>query len=239
MAEEAEWETPKCDWSSTLSEGVLGDDLNRIERNTQYLKEKKADLESPTFIGIVNGISATMVGLDQVDNTADVNKPVSNLTNTAINVSLPVGSVIMFAARSAPAGWLLCTGDPLTVPVDDTDDLWELFIAIGYTWGGSELAGVFNLPPSQDRVALGARFSTNNIGQTGGSNELTVTTANLPNGLLVDSTVGQGNWNVSGAEKSIERLRGDAGDQVTNGSSIDTTPEHFKIPYIIKYQPSQ
>jgi len=31
------WETPKIDWSSLTSEGVQGDDFNRIEGNTLYL----------------------------------------------------------------------------------------------------------------------------------------------------------------------------------------------------------
>ena len=37
-----------------------------------------------TFTGIVNGISKAMVGLSAVDNTSDVNKPVSTAQNTAI-----------------------------------------------------------------------------------------------------------------------------------------------------------
>lgn len=37
----------------------------------------KAPLNNPTFTGTVSGITKTMVGLSQVDNTSDVNKPIS------------------------------------------------------------------------------------------------------------------------------------------------------------------
>ncbi len=45
-----------------------------------------AFLEGPTFTGTVNGISKSMVGLGNVDNTSDVNKPVSTATQTALNL---------------------------------------------------------------------------------------------------------------------------------------------------------
>jgi hypothetical protein len=45
----------------------------------------KADLESPTFTGTVSGITKSMVGLGNVDNTSDANKPVSTATQTALD----------------------------------------------------------------------------------------------------------------------------------------------------------
>jgi len=43
----------------------------------------KADLASPTFTGTVSGITKSMVGLGNVDNTSDANKPVSTLQAAA------------------------------------------------------------------------------------------------------------------------------------------------------------
>ncbi|MEX5689716.1 hypothetical protein, partial [Pseudomonas silesiensis] len=40
----------------------------------------KAPINSPTFTGTVGGITASMVGLANVDNTSDANKPVSTAT---------------------------------------------------------------------------------------------------------------------------------------------------------------
>ncbi len=44
-----------------------------------------AFLESPTFTGSVGGITKSMVGLGNVDNTSDVNKPVSTATQAALD----------------------------------------------------------------------------------------------------------------------------------------------------------
>ena len=44
-----------------------------------------APLASPTFTGTVGGITKTMVGLGNVDNTTDAGKPVSTATQTALN----------------------------------------------------------------------------------------------------------------------------------------------------------
>ena len=46
----------------------------------------KANLASPTFTGTVSGISAAMVGLGNVNNTSDVNKPISTAQQTALNL---------------------------------------------------------------------------------------------------------------------------------------------------------
>ena len=46
----------------------------------------KADLNSPTFTGTVAGITKSMVGLGNVDNTSDANKPVSTATQAALDL---------------------------------------------------------------------------------------------------------------------------------------------------------
>jgi hypothetical protein len=46
----------------------------------------KANLAGPTFTGTVGGITSAMVGLGNVDNTSDANKPVSTATTTALNL---------------------------------------------------------------------------------------------------------------------------------------------------------
>ena len=52
----------------------------------------KATLASPTFTGTVNGVTKSMVGLSNVDNTSDVNKPISTATQTALNLKAPLAS---------------------------------------------------------------------------------------------------------------------------------------------------
>jgi trimeric autotransporter adhesin len=46
----------------------------------------KAPLADPTFTGTVSGVTKTHVGLGNVDNTSDANKPVSTATQTALDL---------------------------------------------------------------------------------------------------------------------------------------------------------
>lgn len=52
----------------------------------------KAPLASPTFTGTVSGITSAMVGLGNVNNTSDANKPVSTATQTALNLKSNLAS---------------------------------------------------------------------------------------------------------------------------------------------------
>jgi len=51
-----------------------------------------APIASPTFTGTVSGITKTMVGLGDVDNTTDANKPVSTATQTALDLKSNLAS---------------------------------------------------------------------------------------------------------------------------------------------------
>jgi hypothetical protein len=52
----------------------------------------KANIASPTFTGTVSGITKTMVGLSNVDNTTDLLKPISTATQTALNLKANIAS---------------------------------------------------------------------------------------------------------------------------------------------------
>ena len=48
---------------------------------------------SPTFTGTVAGITATMVGLANVNNTSDASKPISTATQSALDLKAPLTSL--------------------------------------------------------------------------------------------------------------------------------------------------
>ena len=48
--------------------------------------ELKANIASPTFTGTVGGITASMIGLGNINNTSDLLKPVSTATQNALNL---------------------------------------------------------------------------------------------------------------------------------------------------------
>ena len=52
----------------------------------------KAPLANPTFTGTVNGITKTMVGLGNVDNSTDLSKPISTATQTALDLKESLGN---------------------------------------------------------------------------------------------------------------------------------------------------
>lgn len=57
----------------------------------------KAPIASPTFTGTVSGISATMVGLSNVNNTSDLSKPISTATQTALNLKATINDLALKA----------------------------------------------------------------------------------------------------------------------------------------------
>ncbi len=57
-----------------------------------------APIASPTFTGTVSGITKSMVGLGNVDNTSDANKPVSTATQTALDAKLSLSGGTMTGA---------------------------------------------------------------------------------------------------------------------------------------------
>jgi hypothetical protein len=86
----------------------------------------KANIASPTFTGTVSGITKSMVGLGNVDNTSDSSKPVSSAQQTALNLkansasptltgnTIITGSGAASASTSIVSGSVFSGGTPLT-----------------------------------------------------------------------------------------------------------------------------
>jgi hypothetical protein len=91
-----------ANYATTIST-ALGNKLDSTTASSTYLTQANASstyltqanasstyapIASPTFTGTVGGITKLMVGLGNVDNTSDANKPVSTATQTALNAKL-------------------------------------------------------------------------------------------------------------------------------------------------------
>jgi len=89
-----------------------------------------------------------------------------------------VAEIRIFCGNFAPVGWFLCQGQ--TLPISSYQ---ALFAIIGTTYGGNGTTN-FQLPNLQGRMALGVGISpsgqTYNLGQTGGTEQISLTIANLP-----------------------------------------------------------
>jgi hypothetical protein len=71
--------------------------LTQTNASSTYLTQTNASstyapIASPTFTGTVAGITKTMVGLSNVDNTTDANKPVSTAVQTALDLKANLAS---------------------------------------------------------------------------------------------------------------------------------------------------
>ena len=84
-----------------------------------------------------------------------------------------VGEIRMFAGNFAPAGWSFCNG--ALIPIDQNPTLFQL---IGTTYGGDGQT-TFALPNLQSRVPIhvGPGFA---LGQSGGTESVTLTTSQIP-----------------------------------------------------------
>lgn len=102
-----------------------------------------------------------------------------------INIGIPSGCIIPYGGTTIPSGWLLCDGSSIS-----TDTYPDLFNAIKYTYGGS--GSSFNLPNLAGRMPLGVSGSYA-LGSTGGSETVTLTTAQIPSHTHTGSTSYTGN----------------------------------------------
>ena len=83
----------------------------------------------------------------------------------------PIGSIIAFSSLTVPDNWLACNGAAVS-----RETYAELFNVIGTTFGGGNGSTTFNLPNLNNRTLRGS----STIGTTGGSDSVTLSTANLP-----------------------------------------------------------
>jgi len=88
-----------------------------------------------------------------------------------------VGEIRMFAGNFAPVGWMFCQGQSLSIAENEV-----LFTLIGTTYGGDG-QNTFNLPDLASRVPVHMGTgggSSYIIGQSGGTEAVTLTTQQIP-----------------------------------------------------------
>jgi microcystin-dependent protein len=89
-----------------------------------------------------------------------------------------MANVTIFAGNFAPRSWMLCNGQLLAISQYDA-----LFALLGTTYGGDGQT-TFALPDLRSRMAVhngqGSGLSSIQLGQTGGTESVTMTPATLP-----------------------------------------------------------
>lgn len=149
-----------------------------------------------------------------------------------------VGEIRMFAGNFAPVGWAFCQGQTLAIAENTT-----LFQLIGTTYGGDGQQ-TFNLPNLSSRVPVhnGSQGgSTFTLGQMGGQETVTLTTAQLPShSHPAGASSGSGTSNSPANTVWANSTQGQYTDQGQNtqmsvsaiGNAGSSQPHDNMIPYV-------
>jgi microcystin-dependent protein len=140
---------------------------------------------------------------------------------SALAVLIPAGLIAPYAGSSAPTGWHLCDGSSQL-----RASFPALFTAIGTTYGSVD-GTHFTLPDLTGRVVAGKESSASRLttagsgvdggtlGSAGGTQNVTVSQANLPSATLTTTITDPGHGhaigNVSGQALVLSNLSGNAG----------------------------
>ena len=131
-----------------------------------------------------------------------------------------VGEIRMFGGTFAPNGWLFCEGQVL--PISENEVLFQL---IGTTYGGDGQE-TFALPNLSGRVPIhqgqGTAGITRTLGETAGTESVTLTVAQLPAHAHPMAATG------TATLSSPQGTR--YGNTGTNGTYIDQAPNNTLAP---------
>jgi microcystin-dependent protein len=120
----------------------------------------------------VDLIAAAAVDTAQIKDGAVTPAKLASTISTTI---VPTGTIVQYAGLTAPTGWVLANGATYDGTQATYTPMWNLF---GTTYGGTGQAS-FKVPDLQARVPVGRNGTTYNLGDSGGSDTVTLTTAQL------------------------------------------------------------
>ena len=214
----------------------LIDHINLINKGTNTHSQIDVHIASAnshiTNIANPHSVTATQIGLGNVNNTSDLDKPISTaqgIVNTMLQaVVIPIRGIIMWAGTitNIPTGFALCNGQ--TVNSITTPNLSGKFI-VGYSNTDTDY---------------------NTIGKTGGEKTHTLTQSELPhvqigNGMQDDAKVlfTHGGKTLSGSlvTGSIQSegntpLYEGLTDYIGNGQSHENRPPYYTLAYIMRVE---
>jgi len=215
-----------ADWGNII--GTLSD-----QTDLQTALNLKANLASPTFTGTVGGITKTMVGLGNVDNTSDASKPVSTAQQTALDTKVDENGAITGATKTKVTydtkGLVTAGADATTADINDSSNKRYVtdaqLVVIGNTsgtnTGNQNLTPYFNkdVDDSDDITEGGTKLFLTTSERSKLSNTSGVNTG--------DQTTISGNAgtasNLSGAPTLPNGTAATTQSQANNSTSLATT----------------
>lgn len=154
---------------------------------------------------------------------------------------VPIGTILDFAAATAPAGYLVCDGSAVS-----RSTYAELFAVIGTTWGSGNGSTTFNVPDLRGRTAIGSGTGTASdatahaLGSSGGTETHTLTSAQsgvpahvhrLPNSAIVYNANSTQHLATSGSATKSS-VNTDLGLTTANNTAANASSAHPNMqPY--------
>lgn len=117
--------------ATVINIGLKGDAAEQVNSDWNATSGASQILNKPTtFPPSAHTHSKAAVGLDNVDNTSDINKPISNATQTALNTkfNIPTGTTSQYVAGD---------GSLVTFPSFGTGSVTSVSVASANGFGGS------------------------------------------------------------------------------------------------------
>lgn len=127
---------------------------------------------------------------DQTGNAGEFLTTDGGTASWAAVAQVPTGTVLDFAAATAPSGYLACNGAAVS-----RTTYAALFAVIGTTWGAGDGSTTFNVPDLRGRTAIGSGtgsgLTARTLAGTGGAETHQLSVAEMPShshaGLLLNA----------------------------------------------------
>ena len=130
-------DTSLLNLTNRFSSKVNISDTSNMLANYRNGLNAKAPINNPTFTGTVSGIDKNMVGLGNVDNVSDANKPISTATQTALNNKVNISDTSDMLSNYK-------TGLNSKVNISDTSSMLNPYLRKADAIGSVEADPVFN-----------------------------------------------------------------------------------------------
>lgn len=182
----------------SLSNPASGDTLNAPSHSTQHANANDAIEMLEAKVG--------------VDSSA-----VTSSLDYKVRVGNPTGSITMWATNTAPTGWLICDGAPISRSIYGA--LWGV---LGTTYGSGDGSSTFNLPNLKGKVPVGrdaTQTEFDALNDQGGSKTSALTSGNLPAHTHSGSTNNTGSHSHTSAQSDIVRQYGGGDAKLTANSN--------------------
>jgi hypothetical protein len=187
----------------------------------------KAPINSPTFTGMVSGISKEMIGLSNVDNTADTAKPISILTQASLDTKVSTSTfttTVALKENAANKSTAIDLGGGATSDVlFPTQKAVKSYVdgqinSGGVTDGGITTIKLADLAVTNDKLASG--ISKSKVGLANVENTA-LSTWRGTNTINTIGTITTGVW--SGTTVAVEKGGTGLTSAGTNGQVLTTT----------------